>query len=155
MNETGLIVTRRGFMGAASVLAAPMVLRASAIQPRRLRAGAATSNITLPLGAANGGVISRGGLATDIHDEMHVRCLALDDGQTRVAIAICDLRMIGREVVDEVKRRVSDATGLAPENVLISATHTHGAPAAIGMHTADIDRWYGDFLTVRIADACA
>ncbi len=152
MNETGLLMTRRSFLGAASVLAAPMVLRGSATQPRRLRAGAATSNITLPLGAANGGVISRGGLATDIHDEMHARCLALDDGQTRFAIAICDLRMIGREVVDDVKKRVADATGLAPEKVLIAATHTHGAPAAIGMHTEDIDRWYGDFVTVRIAD---
>jgi len=102
--------------------------------------------------ASRSDVITRGGPATNIHDDMHARCLALDDGRTRVAIAICDLRMIGREVVDEVKRRVRDATGLPPENVLLSATHTHGAPAAIGMHTADIDRWYRDFLTVRIAD---
>jgi len=152
MNETRLTMTRRGFFGAASVLAAPLVVRGSAAEPRRLRAGAATSNITLPLGAANGGVIARGGLATHIHDDMHARCLALDDGRTRVVIAICDLRMIGREVVDEVKRRVRDAIGLPPENVLVSATHTHGAPAAIGMHTADVDCWYRDFLTNRIAD---
>jgi len=152
MNETYLTMTRRGFLGAASALAAPLVVRGSTAGPQGLRAGAATSNITLPLGAANGGVISRGGLATNIHDEMHVRCLALDDGRTQVAIAICDLRMVGREVVDKVKELVRDATGLPPENVLISATHTHGAPAVIGMHTTDIDRWYGDFTTVRIAD---
>ena len=152
MRETGLTMTRRGFLHAASVLAAPLVVRGSATEKRPFRAGAATSNITLPLGAANGGVISRGGLATHIHDEMHARCLALDDGQTQIVIAICDLRMIGREIVDEVKRLVGDATGLVPENVLISATHTHGAPAAIGMHTAGIDRSYQDFLTVRIAD---
>jgi neutral ceramidase len=152
MNETGVTTTRRGFLGAASVLAAPLILRGSAVERRRLRAGAATSNITLPLGAANGGVIARGGLATNIHDDMHARCLALDDGRTRVAIAICDLRMIGREIVDDVKRRVHESTGLPQENVLIAATHTHGAPAAIGMHTADIDRRYRDFLTAGIAD---
>lgn len=152
MNKTGFRTTRRGFLGAATVLAAPLVVRAWAGERPRLRAGAATSNITLPLGAANGGVISRGGPATHIHDDMHVRCLALDDGATRVAIAVCDLRMIGRDVVDAIKGAVGDATGLPPENVLISATHTHGAPAAIGMHTAEIDRWYRDFLIVRIAD---
>jgi hypothetical protein len=83
---------------------------------------------------------------------MHVRCLALDDGRTQAAFAICDLRMIGREVVDKVKDLVHDATGLPPDNLLISATHTHGAPAVIGMHTTNLDQWYRDFVIVRIAD---
>ena len=153
MSRTESTMTRRGFLGMASVLAAPLVVRASAANSLRFRAGAAVSNITLPLGAANGGVIARGGLAKHIHDELHVRCLALDDGRTRIAIVVCDLRMIGREVVDKSKQLILDTIGLAPANVLISATHTHGAPAVIGMHTADSDRWYREFLTIRIADA--
>ena len=152
MTGTELTMTRRGFFGAASVLAAPLVARGSTAEPRRLRAGAATSNITLPLGAANGGVIARGGLAKHIHDELRVRCLALDDGRTRIAFAICDLRMVGREVVENVKELVREATGLPPENLLVSATHTHAAPAVIGMHTTDLDQWYRDFVTARIAD---
>ena len=87
------------------------VVRAATVEKRPFRAGAATSNITLPLGAANGGVISRGGLAKHIHDEMHARCLVLDDGQTQIAVVICDLRMIGRQAVDEVKKLAADATG--------------------------------------------
>jgi hypothetical protein len=152
MNGTDLTMTRRGFLGATSVFAAPLVVRGSAAEPRRLRAGAATSNITLPLGAANGGVIARGGLAKHIHDELRVRCLALDDGRTQVAFAICDLRMVGREVAEKAKELVREATGLPPENLLVSATHTHGAPAVIGMHTTDLDQWYRDFVVVRIAD---
>lgn len=151
MNGTNLTMSRRGFLGAASVLAAPLIVPGAA-ELRRLRAGAATSNITLPLGAANGGVIARGGLAKHIHDELRVRCLALDDGRTRIAFAICDLRMVGREVVEQVKELVREASGLPPENVLISATHTHAAPAVIGMHTSDVDNWYRDFVAARIAD---
>ena len=79
MNGTDLGITRRGFFGAAALLAAPSFIRAAAPKARRFRAGAATSNITLPLGTLNGGVIARGGPATHIHDELHVRCLALDD----------------------------------------------------------------------------
>ncbi len=151
MNGTDLTMSRRGFLGAASVLAAPLIVPGAA-ELRRLRAGAATSNITLPLGAANGGVIARGGLATNIHDELRVRCLAMDDGRTRTVFAICDLRMVGREVVERVKELVREATGLPPENLLVSATHTHGAPAVIGMHTTDVDHWYRDFVAARITD---
>lgn len=116
------------------------------------RAGGATSNITLPLGASKGGVINRGGPARQIHDELHARCIALDDGRTRVAIAVCDLRMIGREVVDRTKQLVHAATDLPPENILIAATHTHAAPAVIGIHDQEVDRWYLDFVAMRVAD---
>ncbi len=152
MSGTELGISRRGFLGAAALLATPSIIRAAAPAARRFRAGAATSNITLPLGTPNGGVISRGGPATHIHDELHVRCLALDDGKTKIAIAICDSRMIERAIIDAAKKLVQEATGLAPENILIAATHTHAAPGVIGTRDADADRWYHDFLTARIAD---
>jgi len=146
-------MTRRGFLGATAALAASTSIQISAAEPRRrFLAGAATSNITLPLGAANGGVIARGGPATGVHDELHARCLAFDDGRTQVAIAVCDVRMIGRDIADRAKKLVHEATQWPAENILIAATHTHAAPAVIGMHTTDVDRWYSDFVTVRIAD---
>ncbi len=49
-----------------------------------LRAGAATSNITPPLGIEiNGGTAPV--IATHVHDELHARALVLDDGSTRLA----------------------------------------------------------------------
>jgi hypothetical protein len=146
-------MTRRGFLGATAALTAlPAAARTSAEQSRGLHAGAATSNITLPLGAANGGVIARGGRATGVHDELHARCLAFDDGRTKVAIAVCDLRMIGRDIADQAKKLVPEATQWPMEHILIAATHMHAAPAVIGMHNSDIDHWYADFLISRIAD---
>jgi hypothetical protein len=54
---------------------------------KQFRAGAATSNIT----PAIGGLII-GGFhplpSTHIHDELHARCLVLDNGETRMALVI-------------------------------------------------------------------
>ena len=120
--------------------------------PGQLRAGAVVVDITPALGVANGGVIARGGPVTHIHDELHARCLVLDDGATRLAIAICDMRMLGGEVVARAKSLAGEATGLAPENILIAATHTHAAPAMVGIHPEPRDRAYAEFVARRIAD---
>lgn len=116
------------------------------------RAGAVVVDITPALGIANGGVIARGGPVTHIHDELHARCLVLDDGATRLAIAICDMRMLGVEVVARAKSLAGEATGLPPENILIAATHTHAAPAMVGIHPEPRDRAYAEFVARRIAD---
>ena len=120
--------------------------------PGQLRAGAAVVDITPALGVANGGVIARGGPVTHIHDGLHARCLVLDDGATRLAIAICDMRMLGGEVVARAKSLAGEATGLAPENILIAATHTHAAPAMVGIHPEPRNRAYAEFVARRIAD---
>jgi hypothetical protein len=120
--------------------------------PGQLRAGAAVVDITPALGVANGGVIARGGPVTHIHDGLHARCLVLDDGATRLAIAICDMRMLGGEVVARAKSLAGEATGLAPENILIAATHTHAAPAMVGIHPEPRDRAYAHNVARRIAD---
>lgn len=110
------------------------------------RAGAATSNITPPLGEK---VI--GGFApfpsTNIHDELHARCLVLDNGETQLAIVICDNLGIGKEVYDEVRKLIGEETSLPPQNVLMAATHTHSA-------TPSSSETYRPFLVRRIAD-CA
>jgi hypothetical protein len=95
-----------------------------------LKAGAATSNITPDLG----GEIIGGFLpipAKHIHDELHARCLVLDDGETKLALVVCDLLGIHRSLSVEARRQIQEATGIPPENILISATHTHSATSAI------------------------
>ena len=66
------------------------------------RAGAATSNITPFLG---GRIIGNwiAPSATHVHDELHARCLVLDDGETRLAFIIIDNLGIKREIIDEAK----------------------------------------------------
>jgi hypothetical protein len=116
--------------------------------PRVFKAGAAASNITPPLGEP---IV--GGWApypaTTIHDELHARCLALDDGKTRLAIVVCDNVGIPRELLDQARALVEKELGLPGANLLISSTHTHSATSARG------DQAQGDyarFLVRRIAD---
>jgi len=76
----------------------------------------------------------------------------LDDGTTRVAIVTTDL--VGTNA--EMKRRVAERTGIAPERLLLCASHTHSGPGAYGkgiFATAVLgayDQKFFDFLTDRI-----
>src|SRR4051812_18989233 len=99
--------------GVALLIFAGAPMRA---EDRVLRAGAATSNITPPLGEPIVGNFKTP-KATHVHDELHARCLVLDDGTTTLAFAICDNVGIGRAVFDAARKLVHDELGL-PENHL-------------------------------------
>ena len=126
---------------------------------RVFRAGAATSNITPPLGA---GIVGNFVVppATHVHDELHARCLALDDGTTKLVFVVVDSVSVNREVFDEAKRRISEATGVPETHMMMSATHTHSATSARGSNalvmqpgrsSSPLDE-YQTFLAQRISD---
>ncbi|MCH9653656.1 MAG: hypothetical protein K0U86_17945 [Planctomycetes bacterium] len=116
------------------------------------QAGAAMSNITPSIGS-NQTVRSNKRQATHVHDELHARCLVLDDGQSRLALVVCDLRHISAEVVVNAKQIIQQSTGIPPECVLVSATHTHTSTGA-KLEDRDGQPYYDyrAFLTRRIAD---
>jgi neutral ceramidase len=119
-----------------------------------LRAGAATSNITPPLG----GDIVGGFLpipAKHIHDELHARCLVLDDGETKLAIVICDLLGMHRSVSDAARAEIEKRLAIPKSHVLISATHTHSAVSVLGGSRYDVEQELDDyqrFVVARIVD---
>jgi neutral ceramidase len=116
------------------------------------RAGAATSNITPPIGADPELRTSRPP-ATHVHDELHARCLVLDDGQAKLALVVCDLRHISAEVAAGAKTVIEKMTGIPPQCVLISATHTHTSGGAkLEDREGEPYYDYGAFLARRIAD---
>lgn len=130
----------------ALVLAFP-----AAAQEKVFRAGAHAQNINpakYPV-SVNGGMQDR--TAKEAHDPLHARCLVLDDGATRIALVVCDSCMIPREVSDEAKRLAHKATGIPPERILISATHTHSAPTLAGVFQSDPDEDYVKYLPGQIA----
>lgn len=130
-----------------------MLLASAAAEVDGLRAGAAMSNITPKMGVPLDGTIMQIGPAKHIHDELWARCLVLDDGDTKLAIAIVDNTMVSREIHDEAKRLVEEKTGIPPNHVCIAATHTHSTPrAVIGLKDHDLHREYLDYLAVKIAD---
>ena len=129
-----------------------MLLHAQTTAGKVFRAGAATSNITPKIGTSINGNM-QDALILNIHDETQARSIVLDDGQTRLAIAVSDLCMVSREVLDQAKARAHQHTGIPVENMLMSATHTHSAGTACSVFQSDPDEDYLVFLSERIADA--
>jgi hypothetical protein len=113
-----------------------------------LRAGAAKTCITPQPGTIiNGGVGPS--IAKQVHDDLFVRALVLDDGKTRLAFAIVDTCLLDRPVCDEAKK----LTGLPPEQVLISAVHTHSGGSVCGAHLTEADEPYRRSVPAKIAEA--
>lgn len=150
----GRIDVRRTSLVLAVVLAAlPAGARAHAADPsKEFRAGAATSNISPWIGLSmNGGMTDNP--VKYVHDELHARALVLDDGTTKLAFIVCDSCMVVREVVTDAKNRIRERTGIAPDHVLISATHAHSCPTSGGVFQSGPDPNYRRFLALKIADA--
>src|SRR5256885_3158906 len=110
-----------------------------------LEAAAACVDIAPPLGTPMPGYFHER-RAGAVHDPLFVRAFALENGGSRIAVAVCDLIGVKRAYLDRAKARIAETTGLAPEQVLISCTHTHTG-AATG------DDAYTEWLIGRIADA--
>ena len=96
-----------------------------------LQAGTATVNITPGLGCHLVGYFNDR-IAEHIHDELWVKALVLTDGETTLGLLTCDLISVPTVVVDAAKALIQERTGVPPENVLISATHTHTGPSVVG-----------------------
>ncbi|HZW29333.1 MAG TPA: hypothetical protein VFF52_01415 [Isosphaeraceae bacterium] len=120
---------------------------------RLLRAGAAAVEIApqeFPV-LVNGGFLPA--RATRVNDPIRARCLVLDDGSTRLAIVVVDSCMMPRELLDRAKALAREKTGIPIDRMLISATHTHSAPSAMGALGTPADAHYVAILPVRIAES--
>ncbi len=115
------------------------------------RAGAFAVDITprkLPV-IVNGHMRER--IVTNVVDPLHARCLVLDDGAAQIAIVVVDSCMAPRSLLDKAKELAATATGILPEKMLISATHTHSAPSVCAILGSGQEDEYGEFLAVQIA----
>jgi hypothetical protein len=120
-------------------------------QGKTLRAGAYAMDITptkFPI-AVNGGFEAR--FATHVVDRLHARCLVLDDGKTRLAIAVVDSVGLTRDILDQAKEMARAETGIPTNRMLISSTHTHSAPASVGALGTEPDLDYARLLPGQIA----
>jgi neutral ceramidase len=70
----------------------------------------------------------RSGPSSHVHDPLHVRAIAFENGEGRAVIAIIDAIGAGREMCDEAKAVAAKATGWKVEQMLVAGTHTHSAP---------------------------
>jgi len=151
-------VTATGYCACREVVAGPF------------RAGAAVVDITPrnsppdPPSIIAGGFLE--GRATRVTDPLHVRAIVLDDGggpadttggpvrePVRLAFAVVDSCMLPQSLVDEAKALAAARCGIPPERMLVSVTHTHAAPAAMGCLGTRVDAAYAARLPAAIAAA--
>jgi len=62
-----------------------------------------------------------------LHDPCKVRAAVFDDGQARVAVVGIDALFIRRPTVLAIRQEIQQQCGIAPESVLINASHSHAA----------------------------
>jgi hypothetical protein len=132
-------------LGATATRAADPVFRAGA-------AAVDVSPVKLPV-IVNGGFLAA--RADKIRDPLFVRAIVLDDGTTRLAVAVIDNCMLPRELIDQAKERARQQTGIPVERMLISATHTHTAPSTMGSLGTPPDPDYVTLLPPKIAESIA
>ena len=117
-----------------------------------LRAAAVAQDITplqFPI-SVNGNMADV--LAQSAHDPLHARCLILANGDTSLAIVVCDSCMLPRDLIDAARKLASEKTGIPASNILISATHAHSCPTSTGVFQSEPDVKYTQFLVEQIAD---
>ena len=96
------------------------------------KAGAAVVDVTptqFPV-LVNGGMTSR--RADKVVTPINARAIVLDDGQERIGIVVVDSCMMPRPLLDEAKALAAQRTKIRPDRMLISASHSHTAPACMG-----------------------
>lgn len=67
-------------------------------------------------------------LAGQAHDPLQVKAVVLQQGDTRAALVACDLTSLPLRLMQQARKLIGETTGVGPETVMISATHTHTAP---------------------------
>ncbi|MDF1562410.1 MAG: hypothetical protein P1V51_05160 [Deltaproteobacteria bacterium] len=91
----------------------------------RLRAGVASVDFTPDHPVPLGGFARRDGAFTEVLDPVKARALVFSAGSLDLALVSLDLLLIP----DTLAARIaSDAQGAGIDRVIVTATHTHGAP---------------------------
>jgi hypothetical protein len=122
-------------------------------ETRLFRAGACAIDATpatFPV-LINGGFLQNS--AKRLNDPVRAKSVVLDDGSTRLAIVVVDSCMMPRELLDRAKALAHEKTGIPAERILISATHSHSAPAAMGALGCPADAGYVSLLPGKIAES--
>jgi len=97
-----------------------------------MKAGLAERDITPKPGMERPGGYGKSFHQEPAHDPCKVRAAVFDDGTTRVALVGTDTLMVPAPLVRAVREAVQKQCGIAPQAVLVGASHTHsGGPTGM------------------------
>jgi hypothetical protein len=86
---------------------------------------------------------------TEVHDDIKAHCFYLKNGSDRLVIITLDLCYYSKRRVQSVREKIYKLCGIPAENIMISATHTHSAPAPASIPFRlwdDRNEMYPDYL---------
>lgn len=66
--------------------------------------------------------------AEGTHDPLHAKAVVFENDGVKAAIVACDLTSIPLSIITAVREQVGKTSGVPPENVMITALHTHTTP---------------------------
>ncbi len=131
-----------------------LLLSTISLNAQTFKAGAAMRNITPKTLIPISGGMGTPEVPIGTKGELTVRALVLDKGKTRFAIVSVDNIGWPAYLGDRSRKLIK---GIAPENILIGATHAHSCPDAYGFTDENgntgADLKYLDWCVTQIADA--
>ncbi len=88
-----------------------------------------------------------------VHDDLYTKAMVLSAGDARTVLIVADNVMIISDVVEDIRRRVCERTGIPEHNVFIQATHTHNAPVLKTGTWVDFSPAYREFFVEQSVEA--
>jgi len=134
-----------------SLSAEPPGNQASAKAP--FRAGAAAIEITpesFPRIIAGGFLEQQ---AAAVQSPLFARSFVLGDGKTKIAMVVVDTCMMTQRLINDAKQLAAGQCDIPADHMMVSATHTHSAPAAMSCLGTREDKEYAAMLPGKIAEA--
>ena len=74
---------------------------------------------------------ARSQVSTGVHDDLHARSLVVEDADGDTAV-LMTLALVGlsEDYLKAIRAGIAARTGIKPENIVVSCTHTHSGPNA-------------------------
>lgn len=120
--------------------------------PKLCRAGMAQVKITPPVGCSLAGYF-HDRVSDAVRDDLHAKAMVVESEGRRIALVSCDLISMARDTSEPAKELIAAEAGIAPDHVLICATHTHTGPELRRDGMVPRDEDYVARLPRLIADA--
>ncbi len=118
--------------------------------PFTMKAGVAKAVIT----NTKSRVMANGRMSQGTKEDIYARALVLNDGEKRLVIITYDLNCldVGTPLL---RQRMQKELGIAPEYLILLATHNHSAPIQINRDNFDYGQWLADRMFELVKEAIA
>ncbi|MEA2438876.1 MAG: neutral ceramidase [Thermoleophilaceae bacterium] len=120
----------------AVVVAVVALVFCSQADAATIQAGVGRSDVTPPTGFATMGYVRSDAVARGQHTRLFARAIVLREGNRKLALVTTDLGFTPGGLLVEAAQQVRKR-GFSEQNVIISASHTHSAPAGYANFESD------------------